>query len=97
MIFLCVKACDSSPEGMTGVTWMTALKDHGKAGLQEKQHGKSYHETTSQRKKSTRVWNVKVSVTFHMRKTLPILKLLLYIFIYFVLILLHLPQKCGCN
>jgi len=86
VILLLFKACDGSPEGMTGVKWMTAQKDHGNAGPQEKQHGKIYHETTSQGQKFKRAENVKVSVTFHRRKTLFILKLLLYLFIYFILI-----------
>ena len=85
MILLRVKACDGSPEGMTGMTWMTALKDHGNAGPQEKQHGKFYHETTSQGQKFKRAGNVKLSVTFRTRKTLSISKL--YLIIYFILTL----------
>lgn len=64
---------------------MAALKDHGNAGLQEKQGGKFCHETTSQGQKFKRAGNVKVSVTFHMRKTSPLLKLLLYLFTLYLL------------
>lgn len=61
---------------------MAAVRDHGNAGRQEKQGGKFCHET-SQGQKFKRAGNVKVSVAFHVRKTSPLLKLLLYLFIYF--------------
>lgn len=87
MIFLRVKACDGSLEGMIGVTWMVALERIMEMLAHRESTWKILPWKTRQIKKFTRAVNVKVNVAFHMRKTSPILKILfiftLYLLYYF--------------